>query len=220
MLSENPEDTTPMIIPVGHFCGVFASDDRSRSWYEVRLGTKVHELSALEFVVWTITHGTGDLVLAKRWTRAVVEEQARAKGVPRPDVIVDDLVGRRLLATAVPHAALAGHFAQSHRLVPLMTGMGNSTSRPEVFGIGTGGVEIVHVGPSLYLLWSVAGATNSLMEACEAVTDARATSAAAQTAVGLAPTDSNGGKHLEGLLAQAHVLLSVNAAYFDLCLAS
>ncbi|MGH3737664.1 MAG: hypothetical protein ACRDT6_18940 [Micromonosporaceae bacterium] len=196
--------TDPLVLPVGHYMGAFyPATDAPLKYRKVRLGVDVKQLSEEQFTLWALTHGMPHQSGRTRWTRAAVRELAR---LPRFDEVLDSLVADGLVAEVSP-GATAVEFGRTHRLQPLMMGLGNSPDDPLRFSIGLLGVPpVAKVESFVFELWQWCRLGHDLMETAELFAKVEQEVNGGQT----------GAEQLIGdITEQLHVLLAHNAAYLD-----
>jgi len=149
----------------------------------VRRGATVHELTEQQLGTWVAAHGSPDAA---------------------PDT---ELIGMGLLVEVVPGTDQALGFAQTHRLVPLMLGLGNAVDAPSMFEIGFRGQAFVQVNPTIYDLWHWSAMDDTLWATCQSAADAASRSNA---------VDTDPRALLDTLLESLHLLLLRNAACLDI----
>ena len=105
----------PLVLPLGHPMGPFHSHrDTPPSYWVVRLGWDSPLLPDRDTAeVWQLAHGLPDQVHATPWTRTALRGAARAAGVADPDAVLDQLIGRGLVAELVPGTAAAAWAASA-----------------------------------------------------------------------------------------------------------
>ena len=149
----------------------------------VRRGATVHELTEQQLGTWVGAYGSPDAA---------------------PDT---ELIGMGLLAEVTPGTDEALGFARTHRLVPLMLGLGNAVDDPSMFEIGFRGQAFVQVNPTIYDLWHWSAMDDTLWATCQSAADV----ASRSTGV-----DTDPGALLDTLLGSLHLLLARNAACLDI----
>jgi hypothetical protein len=192
-----------LLFPIGHYCGTQYVD--AAPVHLVRHGASFHELDAQTFTLWSFAHGSRQAVESETpWTRHAVVELAQATGTPD---VVDDLLESGLLAEVDPAAGV--DFARSHRVTPLMLGLGNTAAEPLLCGIGFLNHPVLQVSLAIYDVWQWSAMDSSLWRTCE-------NAAAAARAAGLDNPDLvDPNLLLTGFLEALHALVSVNAACVD-----
>lgn len=205
---------TAILVPVGHYLGREAPDHR------VRVGARTVVLPDGErAAAWLLAHGEPGLVSKEPWTVAAL----RAAAGPVGDRLVAALAGLAadgLLAEVEPHGAEAERFARSHRLRPLLVGLGAHPQLPGWYGIGRPGEPAVLVPQFAFEVWHSAPTTSTLWEMCEALADAEdmtydggAGDDAEDDTLDLAEPQAV----LTDVLYALHLLLANHAAYVDEC---
>jgi hypothetical protein len=201
-----------LIFPIGQYVGAFTAADRpgERSHHICGDG-RVAELTEESFAVWAMAHGPLDPIIASSaaWTRRELEQYAGRAGVAGTARLIEDLAGRGLLAETPLQGPAARAFADGHRAVPTMLGLGNTAEDPERFTIGFFDSDVLEVGEGLYELWAWSGADGNLWRVCE--THARL----ARVADDIDPEATDPSRVLALLLAGTHALLSAGAMYLD-----
>lgn len=184
-----------IVFPVGHYLGEHHPEGK----HLVRIGMRHHELTADQFGVWVLGHGADR---PEPWTVQEIVELAEASGVPDVLAHIEDLTSRGLL-TEVPPSSRT--FAESHRLAPLLVGLGNTEEDPDHYALGFPALDqpvaVVPVGS--YELWQWGHIAPSLWHTCEI---------RAKVAADLSQPE---GDVLEGVLADLRPLLVHGCAYLD-----
>ncbi len=203
----NAETSATLLLPVGHSVGALYRISGPSAPHQVRRGATFHELSDDQFAVWSAAHGTPDTIEDGRaWNRRAVETDARVAGGAG---LVDQLLGLGLLAEVTPGTEQALEFARSHRLVPLMLGLGNSSDEPDMFGIGFLHQPVMQVSHPVYDLWQWSTMDDTLWATCENAADV------ARRAGATEPDSIDPAALLTGFLPTLHALLLPHAAYLD-----
>lgn len=223
-MADNPSRARqePLILPIGHFTGVFPDGDDPRGRrYDVRLGDEIVALPEAGFGVWVLCHGhPGDAAEAsgpaaegsgngRPWTRSEALAYAQAKGVSDAAATVRELAGAGLVVEAPTAGRQARQFAESHRLRPSLLGLGNSPEEPDMFQIGLVGTPMAQVSRDLFEIWRWSGVAANIWDACMIFTDSER--AHGESFSGW--TDPE--EALTSILSTAHQLLSAGAAYLD-----
>lgn len=176
----------------------------------MRRGATFHELSDDHFAVWSAAHGTPDAVDDERpWHRQAVEADPRVAGHTGGADLVDQLLGLGLLVEVTPGTEQALEFARTHRLVPLMLGLGNSSDEAGMFGIGFLHQPVMEVSYSIYDVWQWSTMDDSLWATCQNAADVARRAGATQ------PESIDAAALLTGFLPALHALLVPHAAYLD-----
>ena len=118
--------SAPLLFPVGHLLG--ASYPRAGSpehVVQVRVGPEVVDLDDPSFSVWALAHGLPGRGPEDPWTRDSVQQAAQDQALGDVPGIVDALLTDRLLVEVPLDPAAAVAFAEQHRLLPLVEGLGN-----------------------------------------------------------------------------------------------
>jgi hypothetical protein len=185
-----------IVFPIGHYAG------QRGDTHVVRVGWRPETLTADEFVVWVLAHGSGRAGKAD-WTVRDVLALA-----DRPDV-VDSLRARGLLAAvpAEPTGAPATlEFTRRHRMGSLLTGLGDTAANPGLYGVGVPGLATVAwLDAGSYELWQWGPLAPALWHVCEV----RA-KVLTELDEPLEPAQAIG-----PLLADLRLLLSHGCAYLD-----
>ncbi|KJK43441.1 hypothetical protein UK23_33270 [Lentzea aerocolonigenes] len=147
-----------IVFPIGHYAG------RRGDIHVVRVGWRPETLTADEFVVWVLAHGSGRAGKAD-WTVRDVLALADL-----PDV-VNSLLVRGILAAvpAEPTGAPATlEFTRRHRMGGLLTGLGDTKADPGVHGVGVPGLATVAwLDDWSYELWQWGPLAPALWDVCE-----------------------------------------------------
>lgn len=203
--------TGTLLFPTGRYVGAYYHVDRvADSPHEVHRGGTVHELTGDQFTVWVAAHGSSDAVENNvAWTRQSVEEDAHAHGVADAERLVDELVNLGLLVEVTPTNNRALDFARSHRVVPIMLGLGDSPSEQGMFDIGFLNQPVVEVSHPIYDLWQWSSMDDTLWATCQNAADV------ARRAGSTDPNYVDPSRLLAGFVGQLHALLVTHAAYID-----
>jgi hypothetical protein len=200
-----------LILPIGHYVGTHYRLDEPGAARQVRRGGTFHDLTGDQFAFWSLAHGTPEAVQNDvAWQRRSVEDQARQTDLAHADQVIDELLDLGLLVEVTPGDSEALDFARSHRLVPLMLGLGNSTDEPDMFGIGFLHQPVLQVSHAIYDLWQWSAMDDSLWATCENAADVARRSGSTN------PDFVDPASLLGGLLGSLHALLLANAAYLDI----
>ncbi len=201
----------PLLYPLGHYIGAHHPPDSSLEPVQrVRLGPRYHDLTRRQFVVWKLAHGSQEAVQSDTpWRRRSVEELAGVTGIVDAAEIVDQLTELGLLADVAPGTRAAHTFAVTHRLVPLMLGLGNSAENPWLFSIGFFDLPIVSVTYPVYDLWQWSAMDETLWDTCRSAAEIAERQGAED------PDSIDPERLLTGLLGALHGLLTAGAACLD-----
>lgn len=186
------------LLPVGHDLGAFHDGAGGRT-QQVRVGAEVVDLDDARFAAWVAAHGVAD---AEGGIGPVEETDLRAA---HGEQVVDDLLERRLVARTTPSRA----FAEGHRLIPLVLGLGNSEAEPHLFAAGLLYQPVVLMTGALYDLWQWAHLSPDLWWACQE------SAAVAEQAGVTEPAQTEPEQVLAGALETLPQLLAARVACFD-----
>jgi len=195
-----------LIFPVGHYVGAqYRVPESGDATQQVRRGAVFHSLTDEQFTVWTLGHGSTEAVRNEmRWQRPSIEELAKAGGLTEAGGIIEELIELGLLVEVTADTEL--EFAERHRIVPLMLGLGNSADEPDLFGIGFLNQPVLQVAHAIYDLWQWSTMDDTLWATCENAADVARRG-------GFEYTEP--AKLLTGFLGSLHALLITDAAYVD-----
>lgn len=185
------------VFPIGHYVGERHPDEL----HLVRLGTAHVTMTADEFGVWILAHGVAE---SRSWTVADVLALAERTELPGAQAAVERLTSVGALAQvafAEQHA-----FAETHRLEPLLVGLGNSADHPDTYAVGLPDVPpIAMLDEGSYELWQWAAVAPSIWHACEV-----------RAKVGAGLGDPTSAEDLLGdVLGDLRPLLANSCAYLD-----
>ncbi|SHN75388.1 hypothetical protein [Cryptosporangium aurantiacum] len=190
-----PVVTQPVLLPIGHSLGGAA--EAAGAVYRVRVGPDVVRMPENRFTIWALAHGSpGD-------GPVTVDAVLGAAGLPDGGDLLAGLVDDGLLALVGPGADDPVAFARTHRLEPLMLGLGNVADDPDTYEIGLPGQPVARVGAVLYAVFSWGHLENTLWDAC-------------RVAAADAPDElADPRRLLDALLDALPALLAPNAARLD-----
>lgn len=210
-LTEEDDSVERLLFPVGHYLGAQHRVESAEVEQQVRRGGTFQDLTSQQFTVWTLAHGSPEAVQNEvPWTRRSVEELAKVLGLTGTTELVDDLIETGLLVEVAPGTEQALDFAKTHRVVPLMLGLGNTAEEPWMFGIGFLNQPILQVTHPIYDLWQWSTMDDTLWATCQSAVDV------ARRAKSTDPDSTDPDKLLTGFLGSVHALLLSNAACLDL----
>jgi hypothetical protein len=200
-----------LLFPIGHYVGVQHRIGAARAVRQVRRGATFHDLSEEQFAVWAAAHGSEEAIGNDLpWQRQSLEQHPSVAGLDRASEIIDDFLAGGLLVEVTPLDDRAIVFASSHRLVPLMLGLGNGPSEPDLFGIGFLTQPVIEVSHPVYDLWLWSAMDDSLWATCENAADAARRAGSAE------PESLEPARLLTGFLGSLHAILLANAACLDI----
>jgi hypothetical protein len=192
------------VFPLGHYLGpFFPGRGEALECHRVRVGGEVARLfTDIEFLVWGLAHGlpagphpAPDSVL----TRATLTAIASERGETDATGAVSGLLASGVLVEAVDPET----FARGHRLQPLLSGLGVSPARPDMFHIGLFGEQpAAAVDELVFDMWQWAPRVGTLWELHEI-----------QASTASVLGDTVGG--VDGLLRRLHLLLANGCGYLD-----
>lgn len=200
-----------MLFPVGHRIGPqHRPAETDEPAEQVRRGATFHPLTDQQFAVWALAHGSPDAIRTNTpWRRRSVVELAGVGGVTTAAEIVAELIEQGLLVEVTPGADDALEFARSHRVMPLMLGLGNSAAEPALFGIGFVRQPVLQVTHPIYDVWQWSTMDDTLWATCQSAADV------ARRAGSGEPDYTDPARLLTGFLGALHALLVANAACLD-----
>jgi hypothetical protein len=218
-----------IVVPIGHAVGSYP--DRGRGLrYEVRRLADVEHLDEQEATAWALSHGelaSGPVERPARhdgrqdgphpalsrleWSLDTFAQKVgglAASDERRPAAhVVAGLVDRGLLVATPVAGAQAMAFAQRHRLVPLLLGLGPSSSMPDGYGIGLPGVEMLAVAPHLYEIWAHSPMHATIWDTCHWFAHVSGTDGP--------DGQADPGPVVTAVLANLHAMLSCSALYVE-----
>ncbi|WP_436501626.1 hypothetical protein [Actinokineospora sp. HUAS TT18] len=183
-----------LLVPIGHNLGAFHLGGTRVQ--QVRRGTDIVELSDVDFALWALAHGSPDPAHTGPWDRAAIVAAAAGLGLTDVDPVIDGFLAAGLLAAVDPTDAVG--FAERHRLIPLLLGLGDTAEG--MYEVGLIDTPLLAMTGALADLWEWSPLSADLWRAC-------------QETAALASTDP--GEVLAGLIDSLHSLLSMNAACVD-----
>jgi hypothetical protein len=177
------------VFPIGHYMGERHPEDL----HYVRVGLQHQTMTADEFGVWVLSHED-----SPQWSIQDVLSLAAKANLPNAKSSTNRLLAVGLLVSVTDKVA----FAQSYRLQPLRTGIGNSREAPDRYEIGVPGQDPATVEAGSYELWQWSALAPTLWHTCEI----RAKVADPPTS----PTDV-----VDEVLADLRPLLANSCGYLD-----
>jgi hypothetical protein len=142
------------VFPIGHYMG----ERHPEGLHYVRVGLQHQTMTSDEFGVWVLSHQD-----SPQWSVENVLTMAEQAELPNASASAERLLSVGALVTVADQVA----FAQSYRLEPLLTGIGNTEEHPDVYAIGLPDQEPVRVHAGSYELWQWAALAPSLWHTCE-----------------------------------------------------
>lgn len=156
-------DRSLIVFPVGHYMG----ERHPERHHIVRLGLTHRTLTADEFGVWVLAHGTTE-VGTGAWPVGELLDLATDAELPDAPDAVARLVEAGLLALVDAEAGGTRRFAESHRMHPLLVGIGNTDDEPDRYQLGFPGLPpVAVVDTSAYELWQWGHLAPTLWHTCE-----------------------------------------------------
>ncbi|MGQ0840909.1 hypothetical protein [Actinokineospora sp.] len=191
--------SAPLVFPVGHYLG----ERHPEATHIVRVGRERHELTADEFGVWVLAHGSGE-VGRGAWTTEDLLALAGPAALAGAAATVDRLAAAGTLVLVRPSDAVA--FAETYRMDSLLVGLGNSAADPDHYAVGIPGVApVALLDASAYELWQWGHLAPTLWQTCEV-------RAKVSMELGEPVRDT---EVLADLLGDLRVLLVSSCAYLD-----
>ncbi|MGH3656213.1 MAG: hypothetical protein ACRDUA_06105 [Micromonosporaceae bacterium] len=210
MATNQRTSAEPLLLPVGHFTGVFPTEhDPRQRIYQVRKGDDLIGLPDAAFAVWGLCHGRSNQPADQPWTRTAVLTAAENGGVDDVGRLLRELVNDDLASEVVPGSRQAIGFAQAYRLCPTLLGLGNSAKDPGTYEIGLFGTPMLQVSRNIFEVWRWAPVTRNLWEVCQLFTEAERTHGETN------PESVDPEVVLTGVLGALHGLFTAGAAYLD-----
>lgn len=190
-----------LVLPIGHLHG------SGPGGALVRVGPEQVELDDTRFAVWSLAHGLPDRDPTQPWTPDALLATAAAQGLGDLRAVLEDLVADRLVRQVDPRAGV--RFAEQHRLVPLVLGLGNDPDAVTTWSLGLLGQPLVEVTGTTLDLVQYADLDPDLWSAVQNV--ARVARASGYTEEAAADPE----RLLADVLGSLHPLLSTNAVCLD-----
>jgi hypothetical protein len=201
----------PLLFPIGHYVGIQHRTGAASAPRQVRRGATIHDLTEEQFAVWTAAHGAEEAIENDvPWQRQSVEGHPSVAGLEGASEIIDDFLAGGLLVEVTRSDDQAIVFARSHRVVPLMLGLGNRPDEPDMFGIGFLTQPVIEVSHPIYDLWQWSAMDDSLWATCENAADV------ARRSGSMDPESLEPARLLTGFLGSLHGVLLANAACLDI----
>ncbi|MGH3545845.1 MAG: hypothetical protein ACRDPW_07965 [Mycobacteriales bacterium] len=159
-----------IVLPVGHLLGPFFTnaDDEVPESVDLRVGGELSSLPPEAYLVWAAAHGDPQQVATAPMTKAATLERAGVV-LDQPGRAYRELVSRGLLVEVGAGKRGQREFAERHRVLPLVMGLGNSFQRPEEFVIGMVGSPVMTLPGSVFSVWMFGHQYPTLWQTCENV---------------------------------------------------
>lgn len=199
-----------LIFPIGRSNGaVYEEPGADVDCYGIQYGWNTYDLSWDHFQVWNLAHG--ELPAAERipWTRDEILKRATKAGIKNPSDIIDGLVDAQILQEIKLNTPDAIEFAQTHRLLPQLFALGNTSKTPWLYQLGLPDKPLMQISDNFFDLWKIGNSAKHLWDAIEALVDASKHSG--QTA----PEDTDPIVALNGLLEGIHALIAAGCFSFE-----
>jgi hypothetical protein len=142
------------VFPIGHYMG----ERHPEGLHYVRVGLQHQTMTADELGIWILSHQD-----SPQWSIENVLELAEKAELPNASASAERLLSAGVLVTVTDPVA----FVQSHRLEPLLIGIGNTEEHPDTYAIGLPGQDPARVHTGSYELWQWAALAPSLWHTCE-----------------------------------------------------
>lgn len=209
-----------ILIPVGHDVGpVYAEQgDTHPTSFDVRVGDGAFVLTANEYLVWDLAHGSlddGDETYAM--SRGQLLDIASDLKVPdAPQAIAGLLDVGALSATDIDHREDAKQFAETHRIFPLAKGEGNSPAAPWMYHLSTPTGATLTLTTEAYHVWMYSHLHPSLWTACLALQDGvKQVALAGAGPLPETPVDADATELLNEILTVLPKLVAGRTVYVD-----
>jgi hypothetical protein len=157
-----------IVLPVGLYTGpLYPGVGEPLRYHSVRIGQLTMTLPDDEaYTVWRAAHRPPARA-GQPWTRIAVLQAAYELGVPDPAPILAGYLEDGLVVEVEPGDAVG--FAERHRVVPLLLGLGNTPADPQRYGLGLLGKPPLVTVPALtYDLIQWGGIADNVWDVCQA----------------------------------------------------
>lgn len=129
---------------------------------EIRKGESFYNVTAGQYAAWMLALQAAD--------REVLEASCTASGLPNAGELIEDLLEAGLLVAMWDSPLQNLPLLESHRLLPVGLGFGNSLEHQDAFVIGQFGLgPRLTVDLRVYLVWGLSTRPISVAEACREV---------------------------------------------------
>lgn len=212
MLSEPATQVdTRLLLPVGHLLGAdYPTPGSPEHSVLLRVGPELVQLDDALFTTWALAHGLPDPDPASTWTTQALLRTAVDQGLGDLTAPLSTLLADRLLVQVDPDdPRQAVAFAESHRLVPLALGLGNSPDALDAWSIGLLGHPLVTVSGTLFDVFEWAHLDHDLWAACRRAAERARRAGISEPAV-VQPE-----LLLPDVLRSLHALLAVDVVCID-----
>lgn len=200
-----------LLFPLGHYMGEFHPKTGAPMKYRrLRLGVGAPQLKDdPHFTMWAMAHGLPEPMGRTPWTREAAIEAAGRMGMSNAEQLADELKADGTVAEVTLGTPAAVEFARTHRLLPLMMGLGNTPEDRLRFGIGfVGTPPAVKVDSFVFEIWQWSRLHLNLWQTAQEF-------AKVEQKFPSGKPDSSPEGMLGEILSRLHVLLAANAAYVD-----
>ena len=201
-----------LVFPRGLLVGTYHDDgDPDGGHHEIRLGGRIHDLTAPELAAWMFAHGQArESDDDTPWTTRELLRFMAEQQVPKPAPLVDSLLHRGLLVEVTEDSDGMVAFAGTHRVVPILHGLGNSPEEPWLYSIGMLGRERIQVSRLVFDVWAWGHLDDNLWRACELIAELEAANGDPD------PSATKPAGVLAGFLSTLHGLLGAQAAFIEI----
>ncbi len=205
------------LLPIGQYAGEFftSAEQQEPVYHEVRLGGDFIRITSLEHATWAVAHNDPQLLAeGAQPNRAAIETAMRQLGYVDIAEPLQNLQQLGLISAVVPVGGPLREFAQRHRIVPQVLGLGNTAQDLDDCLVGTPGEPRLSLSFDAYQVWLASELHPCLWDASEQVAEAfqaagreqGPTTAAEVTAAAL----------LHSCYRSLPLLIAASCAYLDL----
>ncbi|MGH3546102.1 MAG: hypothetical protein ACRDPW_09295 [Mycobacteriales bacterium] len=204
------------LLPIGQYAGQFftAAGQSDPAYHEVRLGGDFIRITSIEHATWAVAHNDPELLAdGAQPNRTAIETAMRQLGFDDIDEPLANLHELGLIGAVVPVGGSLRKFAELHRIVPQVLGLGNTTADLDNCLVGTPGEPRLSMSFDVYQVWLASELHRCLWDACEQVATAFQTAGREQgssAAAGITPAAL-----LHGCYRCLPVLIATGCAYLD-----
>ncbi len=205
------------LLPTGQYAGQFftEAEQSNPAYHEVRLGGDFIRITSIEHATWAVAHSDPQLLAdGAQPNRAAIETSMRQLGFTDIGRPLQNLQELGLISAVMPVGGPLREFAERHRIVPQVLGLGNTAQELDTCLVGTPGEPRLSLSFDTYQVWLASELHPCLWDACEQVAMAFQAAGAAQGSTAAAKVTT--AALLHSCYRSLPLLIAAGCAYLDL----